>query len=87
MIRLRATISLFALTAASMIVAPAWAQQAPSEAEGEPGEIVVTGTKRGDSVQDTVQSVTVISADDMRGLLQTFDAFTRVPNITANREA
>lgn len=86
MICLRATISLFALTTASMIIAPAWAQQALPEAELESGEIVVTGTKRGDSVQNTTQSVTVISADDMRGLLQTFDAFARVPNITTTRE-
>lgn len=66
--------------------AGAFAQETPIEADGEGQAIIVTGTKRGDSLQDTVQSVTVIRPDDAIGFLQTFDAFTRVPNVTITRD-
>ncbi len=64
----------------------AFAQTESESSETPAGEIIVTGTKRGDSLQDTAQSVTVLRADDTTGFLQTFDAFTRVPNVTIVRD-
>ena len=71
------------MTATALLPAQsALAQEAADTDDLGRSEIVVTATKRGQDLQDTVQSVTVLRAEDTTGMQSTFDAFSRVPNIT-----
>jgi iron complex outermembrane recepter protein len=71
------------MTATALLpVQSAFAQEAADTQDDGKSEIVVTATKRGQELQDTVQSVTVLRPEDTTGMQSTFDAFSRVPNIT-----
>jgi hypothetical protein len=73
--------------ALALACAPAWAQKAAADTNDDADDtIIVTGTKVGSDVQNTLQSVTVLCPEDSVGLVQTFDAFTRVPNVTIVRD-
>ena len=73
--------------ALALVCTPASAQDAAADENDDAGDtIVVTGTKLGRELQDTVQSVTVLREEDTTGLLQTFDAFARVPNVSIIRD-
>jgi iron complex outermembrane receptor protein len=76
---------MLALVIALATLSPATAHASDNDATDQ-GTIVVTGTKQGSSVQETRQSVVVLRPEDTVGFLQTFDAFTRVPNVVLTRE-
>ena len=47
----------------------------------ETQEVIVTGTKRAESIQDAVQSITLFKESDVVGLQSGFDVFDRIPNV------
>jgi len=76
----------FAVIAAGLIATPSHAQTAtgesPSSARLE--EVVVTATKRTESVQDVPVSITALSERDLQamGAEQFFDYGTDIPNLS-----
>lgn len=60
--------------------------QTEAQAQAEPAveTIVITGTKRKEARQNTLQSVQVLREDDVRNLADAFDALLALPNLSSN---
>lgn len=57
------------------------AQESSSKTQLDIEEIIVTGTKRAENIQDAVQSITLFKESDVVGLQSGFDIFDRIPNV------